>query len=1015
MKGGFNFYRGTGQTALTYFREGHEFLEVDGEAAARYFLENPEALTVVETWQMGHELAPAVAITGQEFVAWVDGLDYVTGESRGTHRTGIERKRLRFVEFGINNPKSLSLLESQDLEFHLLMEAVRDQQRHAALAYISAVAVTRVGPMGSQAEVGNLRLESTHVNHSTSREGDPHFHQHVMVNAKAFDPASGKWRSLHTASLRQHIKAINAEGALVLQSMVVLREALATRGLTLGLDGEIDELRSLTKRFSKRTTQIDLIRERLETEWKEENPGRLMSPRQRSLTKALAWNEGRRAKSGEYENYEEFAERIRLELATSGWANLKSAPVHVAPPRVVSCDRAAMTGDALARLESQHSTWNAADVAEVVRLMILREGVADTAEGVAELTSALSDAVTTASYSVLDPKVMVPQSTTKYLTSQRIRDEERQSDMLLAMLSLEAPADVVGMAQATAAGLTAGQAEAVGAMASDQRLAVIIGPAGTGKTTMMKSAKRRLDHQGRTTVVVSPSLQGALVAGRTIGSDSSSLSRLLFVNGWRWDEFDRWTREPADPDGSSRLDTNTVVVVDEASMVSRSMLHALLEIVNEAGASLRLVGDPEQLGAVGRGGVIQNAAQFVNPVELDLARRFETEIVNEAGVKERVLDVVYAALMEELRLGGTPRETARELVDRGCVNWHADYDELEVAVAESFASYEKQTGSVGVTVATNEMARGLSTRIRSERVAAVEVDDHLVASSRDGDRVGKGDRVVVRRNDLDLGVANRQQFTVTGVDSDGALRVRADVADGAWSRKLPGVFVRAHVELGYAVTGHGQQGATFDYALAVAGSTTDRAGLYVSMSRGRLKNVVHLVAGDRDEAIDILARAIATRRGDDGLGEATRLAELDAVMIETTSDSELTRWRDLLASTALDDDTVHSILRSPALGAVVSELESLEEVGVDVEALVPALVAEREFDSAQDPARVLHWRIVEWEERIQELSRAAFEKQQEYSRKLGLGGLSNLGGTGSGSDNSPLVEPSPFQGLEREL
>jgi hypothetical protein len=902
-----------------------------------------------------------VAITGKEFSNWVEGLDYVTGEPRGTHRTGTERKRLRFVEFGINNAKSLSLLESQDAGFHQLMEKIRDEQRQACLAYISEIAVTRVGPAGGQVEVGGLQIEATHVNHVTSRAGDPHYHQHVMVNAKAFDPASGEWRSLHTASLRQHIKAINAEGALALQGSLELGEALAERGLTLGVDGEINELRELTKHFSKRTTQIDANRASLEEKWAAENPGRTMSTRQRNVMKKQAWDMGRKAKSGEVENSEEFGARINAELARYGVQSVTFSPVRFKPTTVKKCDRDALAADALALLEAEHSTWNAADVNNVTRAVMLLEGIKDTKAARDELRSALTAAVFASSYSVFDDdEGLLPLSTTKHLTSTRIRAEERHIGALLAILSVEDSADVVGMAEGVAAGLSAGQVEAVGAMASHQRLAVIIGAAGTGKTTMMEAAKKRLDEQRRTTVLVSPSLQGARVAGRAVDTSSTSLSKLLHANGWRWDEYDRWTREASEPYGELKLDARSVIVVDEASMVTRSMMHALLVLTNETGASLRLVGDPEQLGAVGRGGVIQTAALFVTPVELDLVHRFEKIVVNEAGVEERVTDVEYAALMDELRRGATPEETAIKLFKRGHVVVHADDDARLRAISEETLDKRDRSDAVGVTVATNEMARALSSEIRQGLVDAGRVDDARVALTSEGERIGVGDRVVVRQNDHDIGVANRQQFTVLEVGRHGSLRVLGDAADGSRIVKLPKSYVHNRVELAYAVTAHGQQGATFEHGVMAVDPSTDRAGLYVPLSRGRLSNVAHVVAANEEEAIQILASAIATRHTDDGLDEATQDARVDAVMVDRDAAIEYTRWSDVLSRTALDEATLHTMLRSPAFSSVVDELRQLESAGVDVAGVVPELIAQREFDTAHDPAMVMHWRVEQW-------------------------------------------------------
>ena len=55
-----------------------------------------------------------------------------------------------------------------------------------------------------------------------------------------------------------------------------------------------------------------------------------------------------------------------------------------------------------------------------------------------------------------------------------------------------------------------------------------------------------------------------------------------------------------------------------------------------------------------------------------------------------------------------------------------------------------------------------------------------VTTSR-GERIGVGDRIATRRNDLDLDVANRDTWTVTAIDQHGCLHV----ADGDRRRSPP--------------------------------------------------------------------------------------------------------------------------------------------------------------------------------------------------------------------------------------
>ncbi len=79
--------------------------------------------------------------------------------------------------------------------------------------------------------------------------------------------------------------------------------------------------------------------------------------------------------------------------------------------------------------------------------------------------------------------------------------------------------------------------------------------------------------------------------------------------------------------------------------------------------------------------------------------------------------------------------------------------------------------------------------------------------------------------DLSLTVANGRGFQIT----------------------LPAEYVRADVELGYATTIHGAQGATVDTMHGVLTGAESRQQLYTMMTRGRLANHAYVqVVGDGD-------------------------------------------------------------------------------------------------------------------------------------------------------------------------
>ena len=141
-----------------------------------------------------------------------------------------------------------------------------------------------------------------------------------------------------------------------------------------------------------------------------------------------------------------------------------------------------------------------------------------------------------------------------------------------------------------------------------------------------------------------------------------------------------------------------------------------------------------------------------------------------------------------------------------------------------------------------------------------------------GERIGPGDRITTRLNNHDLGVANRDRWTVAGIDDRGSLVVRGR----AGQRTLPPEYVEDHVELDYATTVHGAQGETVTRAHLLVGETTGAAAAYVGMTRGRTQNTAHLVAESIEEARAQWIEVFGRDRADLGPRHAAQLAA-DAV------------------------------------------------------------------------------------------------------------------------------------------
>ena len=185
--------------------------------------------------------------------------------------------------------------------------------------------------------------------------------------------------------------------------------------------------------------------------------------------------------------------------------------------------------------------------------------------------------------------------------------------------------------------LAAGQQEAL-RQACQQKMLVITGGPGVGKTTLVRSILEIFTAKGLQTVLAAPTGRADKRMAETTGRTAKTIHRLL--------EFDPATGEfKKNPQNALRGD---LFVVDEVSMVDVVLGHQFLRAV-PANACVILVGDVDQLPSVGPGSVL---ADLISSGVLPVVRL--TEIFRQAAQSE-IVAAAYAinqGQMPELK----PRE-----------------------------------------------------------------------------------------------------------------------------------------------------------------------------------------------------------------------------------------------------------------------------------------------------------------------------------------------------------------------
>jgi AAA domain len=160
--------------------------------------------------------------------------------------------------------------------------------------------------------------------------------------------------------------------------------------------------------------------------------------------------------------------------------------------------------------------------------------------------------------------------------------------------------------------LDAGQASLVRQMCSSgARLQLAIAPAGAGKTTALRAPTRAWTEDGGQVIGLAPSAAAAAVLAEQTEIRTDTLAKLT----WSIDHG-------GPPDWAAAVGPSTLVIIDEAGMADTLTLDTAVQFAVGRGASVRLVGDDQQLAAIGAGGVLFDITHTHGALRLTELHRF---------------------------------------------------------------------------------------------------------------------------------------------------------------------------------------------------------------------------------------------------------------------------------------------------------------------------------------------------------------------------------------------------------
>ncbi len=367
--------------------------------------------------------------------------------------------------------------------------------------------------------------------------------------------------------------------------------------------------------FSKRTADIDVALAGKLDDFRQRE-GRDPSRWERAALTREASADTRSRKSGH--GAADLTTRWQTEAAAAGWtADLLDASIDAAATHTVLSDPL-IVADVVETVSQQRSSWTRADVLQAIcdrqRPVSQQSG-----HGWAATLERATDHVLDQLIDLDPPGDMTRRAsdgrsvwiepTAPRFTSETVLAQEE------AILTWAMAAQADPPAPSTTVprdGLDPLQADAAAAVAGHDRLVLVVGPAGAGKTRMLTAAAADLHPHGRVVFAVAPTAKAARTVERDTGIPADTVAKLLH-------EHQRTDRPPLP---EFQLPAGATLVVDEAGMLSTPALHQLVSLADRHSWRVALVGDPRQLQGVGRGGLLAELCVNGRVEQLERLHRF---------------------------------------------------------------------------------------------------------------------------------------------------------------------------------------------------------------------------------------------------------------------------------------------------------------------------------------------------------------------------------------------------------
>jgi len=845
-------------------------------SSADYYVEGQQELQGVWRGKGAERLGLSGPIAKEAWDAICENRNPATGQKLTARQKSDRRVG---YDFNFHVPKSVSLLYGLTGD-ERIVEAFRESV-HETMLEIEAEMKTRVRKGGKNEERTTGEMIWGEYIHFTSRPvkemPDPHLHCHCFVANVTFDKTENRWKAGSFKDLKRDGQFFGA------RFHSRMADRMAELGLPIERTAKGWEIAGFEKatlaKFARRTDQVEqkaiaLRNKRVAKELKSEGvevkmtasgltitgeesmpveKRRELRSRIRTLSKELTLGVvekselGGRTRERKQKNLTmgQLRDEWRSWLSDDERSLIAETARRIGGPRITTPDRG---GEKAARFAVEHLFERKAVVPErTLKAEAINRGI-----GIA--TIAQVERALAAENLIIGERDGRRFATTRHvlLEEQRMIDFARSGRGSCAQLG-------DGTHVFSRDGLNDEQRRAVEhVLQSRDRVILIRGVAGSGKTTLMTEAVQAVVAGGQRVFTFAPSADASRGVLREAGfSDAETVARLL-----------------KDEKLQDQVQGH-VVWIDEASLLGSKTMSEVFDLAQKKNLRVILSGDKRQHGSVERG-----AALRLLETEAGLIPAEVKEIQRQKGT--------YKKAVQALSEGRTERGF-QQLDALGWIKEAPDAERYKLLASDYVASVKAGKSALVVSpthregeLVTDEIrselrrARKLGLKEQSFRVlqnvnltAAQRADsihyapDDVLVFHQNATGIRKGDRVVAGERTLPLEQSDR--FTVfrpaalplscgdvirvthNGKSADGKHRLNNGAIFTVKSFTKQGDIQLTngwiidknfgHLAHGYAVTSQASQGKTVDRVLigisAASYAATSREGFYVAVSRAR--------------------------------------------------------------------------------------------------------------------------------------------------------------------------------------